>query len=104
MSLRSAGGGLGKKAFRSAVTFCSFDAALPLRVGINVDVGRLVTYFLICHMVLRPALFTYSFHFLALALAISVIYSFALALHVALSSACFVRLNIFLSRFASLRS
>ena len=38
ISVRSAGGGLGKKAFRSALTFCSFVAARPLRVGINVDV------------------------------------------------------------------
>ena len=101
--MRSAGGGLGKKAFRSIATFCVFVAAWPSRVGTNVDVGILVTYFLTCHIVLPLALFTYSFHLLALACAISCTYSSALALHMALSTSCFVRLYIFLSRFASFR-
>jgi len=41
ISVRSAGGGFGKKALRNALTFCSFVAALPLRVGTKVDVGVL---------------------------------------------------------------
>ena len=69
------------------VTFCSFVAAWSLRVGIKVDVGMLVTYFLTCHMVLLLALFTYAFHFFSSARAISRSYSFDLDFHVALSAA-----------------
>ena len=102
--MRSAGGGLRKNAFRSILTFCSFVAACPSSVCMNVEVGLLVMYFLICHIVLWLALLTYSFHLLALARAISCVYSFALILHAALSIAWFVRLNIFLNRLDSLRS
>src|SRR5436305_14922335 len=70
----------------------------------NVDVGALMIYFLICHMVLPSALFTYSFHFLALARSISCIYSSDFAFHAALSTESYVRPNILLRRFASLRS
>src|SRR5436189_5526908 len=41
---------------------------------------------------------------LALARALSSLYSFALSFHAALSTAWFVRLNMFLSRFDSFRS
>ena len=86
------------------VTFCSFVAAWSLRVGIKVDVGMLVTYFLTCHMVFLLALFMYSFHFFSLARAISRSYSFDLDFHIALSAACFVRPYLFLHQFASFRA
>ena len=99
--MRSAGGGRGKKALRGVVTLSSFVAVWSSSVGISVDVGILVMYFLICQIVLAFALSTYSFHFAALALVISVVYSFAFALHACLSAWWPVLLYVFLSRFAS---
>ena len=103
MSLRSAGGGLGKNAFWSATTFCSFVAASSSRVGMKVGIGVSVIYRLIWNMDFRSALLTYSLHLPVMDLSISREYSFALAFHISLSTGCLVRPNIFRSLFASRR-
>ena len=58
LSARFASDGSGKNEFQNAATFCSFDAAWPLRVGTNFDIGVAVMYLLTCHMVFLSALFT----------------------------------------------
>ena len=86
ISVKSASDDLGKKIFRNAFTFYSFVVAWLLRIDINVDVGMLMIYFLICYMILLSALdvVIYFFHLLILAHVISFIYSFILFFHVTL--------------------
>src|SRR5579864_1493169 len=50
MSLRSAGGGGGKKTFFSVFVFCSLMAALPSSVGIKVLMGMELRYLLAFQM------------------------------------------------------
>jgi hypothetical protein len=50
MSLRSAGGGGGKKTFFSVLVFCSLVAALPSNVGMNVLMGMELRYLLAFQM------------------------------------------------------
>ena len=55
MSLRSAGGGDGKKIFFSVFVFCSLVAASPSSVGINVLVGVELRYLLTFQMLCSSA-------------------------------------------------
>src|SRR5579871_6686000 len=104
MSVRSAGGGRGKKVRVKVLTLSSCVAARPSSsVGMRDDVATLKAYFLIWNMLLPSVPLTYSFHFILFALAIPSWYSFLFTSHASLSMGLCVCLYKFLSLFACRR-
>src|SRR5436309_15892040 len=104
MSVRSAGGGGGKNVDLKISAFSSFDAAVPLIVGMYDDVGVESMYFLSFQIVFSSASFTNFLHIVLFVFLIFPLYFLSLSFHALLCSSFLVFLNLFLALFVSLRA